>query len=145
MAARRHSTLATAARVFSEIASNRKSFYRGGVGRGRGLGRDLGVTLGVAVGVGVTVAVGVAVGVTLGLTVAVGVTVGVGVGGWHGPVALPSRGTGTHAVMLTVSTRQPSPEPLVSLAIRQRSRAWAPNKGMLTTVVTNPPELPLQA
>jgi hypothetical protein len=101
----------------------------------------------VAVAVGVGVIVGVVVGVTVGVTVGVGVgvIVGVGVGGWHGPVVSLSRGTGTHAVILTVSIRQPSPEPLVSLAIRQRSRAWEPNPGMFTTVVMNPAELPLQA
>ena len=134
---------------------NHYSCYHGGVGRCRGVGRGRGVTLGVAVAVGVGVGlivgvgviVGVTVGVTVGLTVGVGVIggVGVGVGVPHGCVVLPSRGTGTHAVILTVSTRQPSPEPLVSLAIRQRSRPWAANQGMFTTVVMNPPELPLQA
>ena len=89
-------------------------------------------------------AVGVTVGVTEGVGVG-GVALGVGDGVPHGCVVSPLRGTGTHAVILTVSTRQPSPEPLVSLAIRQRSRPCAPNQGMFTTVVINPPELPLHA
>ena len=75
------------------------------------------VAVGVAVGVTVTVAVGVALGFIVG--VAVGVTVGVGVkvavGDAHG-VPCP-----WHQVMLTVSTRQPSLDSLLSLAIRQRS------------------------
>jgi hypothetical protein len=65
------------------------------VGRCRGVGCGLGVTLG-AVGVDVTVGVGA------------------GDGEHGGPCPW-------HQVMLTVSTRQPSLEPLVSLAIRQRS------------------------
>jgi hypothetical protein len=86
--------------------------------------------------------------VTLGVAVAVAVGVGVcGVGVGVGVPHMPSlRGAGTHAAILTVSTRQPSPEPLMSLAIRQRSRAPCVAKmGMLTTVVMNPAELPLQA
>ena len=117
-----------------------------GVGRGAGGGRDLGVTLGLAVGVGlgvivgvaVAVAVAVAVGVAVGVDEAVGVGVAVGVG--EGP------GFGTHPAILTVSTRQPSLEPLVSLAIRQRSLlSPAKMKGRFTTVVIKPSELPLHA
>ena len=102
------------------------NYSRAGLpGRGAGVGRGLGVTAGLAVGVGRAVAVGVtvtvAVGVALGLIVgvAVGVTVGVGVkvavGDAQG-VPCP-----WHQVMLTVSTRQPSLDSPVSLAIRQRS------------------------
>ena len=89
---------------------------------GRGRGVTLGVTVGVGVGVivGVTVTVGVAVGVTVGVTVGltVGVTEGVGVG-------VHDDGSPWHPITLTVSTRQPSLEPLVSLAMRQRSRTSA--------------------
>ena len=67
------------------------------------------------VGVGVIVGVTVTVGVTVGLTVGVTVAVGVGVGEGHG-VPIP-----WHQVMSSVSTRQPSLEPVVSLAKRQRS------------------------
>ena len=113
-------------------------------GRGAGVGRDLGVTLGLAVGVGlgvivgvaVAVAVGVALGVAVGVDEAVAVAVGVGEG----------HGFGTHPAILTVSTRQPSLEPLVSLAIRQRSLLFpAKMKGRFTTVVIKPSELPLHA
>jgi hypothetical protein len=100
-----------------------------------GVGRGRGVTLGVelAVGVGVTVTVGVAVGV------GVGVIGGVGVGVGHG-VPCP-----WHQVMSTVSTRQPSSEPLLSLAIRQRSVLGIKRNGRYATVVMKPSELPLQA
>lgn len=96
------------------------------------------------VGVGVIVAVGVAVGVTVGL--AVGVTVGVGVGvGVIGGVGV-GHGIGAQPTMSTVSTRHPSLEPLVSLAIRQRSLLFGGKTiGRLTTVVMKPCELPLQA
>jgi hypothetical protein len=73
-----------------------------------GVGRGRGVTLGVAVGV--------PVGVTDG--VGVGVIGGVGVG-------VHDNGSPWHPITLTVSTRQPSLEPLVSLAMRQRSRTSA--------------------
>jgi hypothetical protein len=91
-------------------------------GRGAGVGRDLGVTLGLAVGVGVGVIGGVALGVGEG------------------------QGIGAHPAMLIVSTRQPSLEPPVSLAIRQRS-LLLPEKmaGRFTTVVMKPSELPLHA
>jgi hypothetical protein len=107
------------------------------VGRGRDVGRGLGVTLGVAVAValGVGVTVGVTVGVGVGV-IGVGVAVGVGVG----------HGIGAQPAILTVSTRHPSLEPLVSLAILQRS--WLTGgtvTGRLTTVVMKPCELPLQA
>ncbi len=44
-----------------------------------------------------------------------------------------------------VSRRQPSLEPLVSLAILQRSLKPVEIIGRFTTVVMKPPELPLQA
>ena len=124
------------------------SCFHGGVGRGMGVGRGRGVTLGVGkavevgvgVIVGVTVTVGVAVGVTVGVTVGltVGVTEGVGVG-VHDRSAW-------HPITLTVSTRQPSLEPLLSLAIRQRSlTSKSPIPGSSTTLVMKPSELPLQA
>jgi hypothetical protein len=91
-------------------------------------------------GRGVTLGVTVAVGVGVGLIVGVGVIGGEGVGPQGGVGA--SSGIGLHHVTLTVSTRQPSPEPLLSLAILHRS---IPKAGMSITVVINPCELPLQA
>jgi len=101
------------------------------------------VAVGVLVGVLVAVAVGVFVGVLVGVFVAVevGVCVGftvavaVGVGGplkWH-------------SVTVTLSTRQPSPEPLSSLAILQRILPFTTRLGRFTIVRMKPPELPLQA
>lgn len=108
------------------------------------MGLAVGVGLGVMVGVAVAVTVGVAVGVAVGVDEAVAVGVGV-IGG----VALgvgEGHGFGTHPAILTVSTRQPSLEPLVSLAIRQRSLlSPAKMKGRFTTVVIKPSELPLHA
>src|SRR5205814_3627181 len=69
--------------------------------------------------------------------VCTGVGVGVGVA-----VGVPLK---WHHVILVVSTRQPSLAPLLSLAIRQRRTALPSSGGSLTTVVINPPELPLQA
>ena len=131
-------------------------------GRGAGVGRGLGVTLGLAVGVGLGVIVGVAVavvvavgvalgvavgvdeavavavGVAVGVAVSVGVGVAVGVGVGHG--------IGMQPIISTVSTRQPSVDPVVSLAIRHRSLLSVERKiGRLTTVVTKPSELPLHA
>jgi hypothetical protein len=102
-----------------------------GVGRGLGvaMGRALGVGLGEAVAVGVPVAVAVAVGVGEG---------GVGVG-------VHDEGSPWHPKTWTVSTRQPSLEPLVSLAIRQRNLTSRPPGLSSTTVVMKPPESPLQA
>jgi hypothetical protein len=72
----------------------------------------------------------------VGVDEAVAVALGVGEG----------HGFGTHPAILTVSTRQPSLEPLVSLAIRQRSLLLpAKMKGRFTTVVIKPSELPLHA
>jgi hypothetical protein len=107
------------------------SRYRSGVGRGCGLGRGRGVTpgVGIAVGVGVgvivgvTVNVGVAVGVAVGVTV--GVTVGVGVG-VIGGVGVAVHGGPWQPKTLKLSTRQPSPEPWLSLAIRQRNLTSRP-------------------
>jgi hypothetical protein len=135
-----------------------------GLGRGAGVGRDLGVIAGRAVGVGLTVTVGVAVGVavavavaltvgvgesvavdvavgvtvgvTLGITVGVGEAVAEGVGVGHGALTQPA--------ISIVSTRQPSSDPVMSLAIRQRSFIGK-TIGRLTTVVTKPSEFPLQA
>ena len=109
-------------------------------GRGAGVGRNLGVTLGLAVGVGLGVIVGVAVGVDGAVAVGVGVIGGVALGVGEG------QGIGAHPAILTVSTRQPSLEPLVSLAIRQRSLLLpAKMAGRFTTVVMKPSELPLHA
>ena len=80
-------------------------------------------------------------GVGVGVTDAVGVGVIGGVDP-QGGVGSPLRGIGLHHVILTVSTRQPSLEPLLSLAILHRS---IPKAGMSITVVMKPPELPLQA
>jgi hypothetical protein len=73
--------------------------------------------------------VAVAVGVGLCVTVGVGVAVGV-------PKIL-------HSVTTTLSKRQPSLGPLVSLAIRHRSTVGP--VGRFTVAVTKPPELPLHA
>jgi hypothetical protein len=83
------------------------------------------------------------VGVELGGIVPVGVgdIGGVGVTGGVGV----SHGAGAHQAIKIVSTRQPSLEPLLSLAIRQRSLPPVEMNGKLTTVVMNPSELPLQA
>jgi hypothetical protein len=88
--------------------------------------------VGVIVGVAVIVPVGEGVAVAVGVGVAVAVAVGVG------------QGLFTQPKISTVSTRQPSFDPVVSLAIRQRSFMGKTN-GRLTTVVTKPSELPLQA
>ena len=50
-----------------------------------------------------------------------------------------------HQLMFTVSTRQPSPEPMLSLTIRQRNLVNGDADGACTTVVMKPPELPLHA
>ena len=112
---------------------------------GVGLAVPVGVTVGVALGVVVAVAVEVAeaVGVGLGGIVAVPVAEGVGdkVGLAVGvDVGVPLK---WHSVTLTLSTRQPSLEPLVSLAIRQRRIVKA--VGRFTVAMTNPSELPLHA
>jgi hypothetical protein len=81
--------------------------------------------------------VAVAVAVPLGVAVGVALTVAVGVGVHGGP---------WQKVRLTVSTRQPSLEPLVSLATRQRSLpSFGKPEGRFTTLVINPSELLLQA
>jgi hypothetical protein len=86
-----------------------------GVGRGAGVGRDRGTGVGLAVGEGV------AVGVGLGSPLK-----------WH-------------SVTVMLSMRQPSPEPLLSLAILQRSLPSTTSVGRFTVVVIKPPELPLHA
>lgn len=117
------------------------------------MGRGLGDTFGLAVGVGLAVAVGVAVGVRVTVavgvgvneTVGVGVTVAVAVG--VGVAVAVEQGVPWpwHQVILTLSTRQPSLEAVVSLAIRQRSLLGIWTAGRLTTVVIKPSESPLQA
>ena len=115
-----------------------------GVGLAVDVAVAVGVTLGVIVGVAVAVAVGVGETVTVGLAVAVAVAVGVALAEAVGVGVHPAKKW--HQVMLTVSTRHPSFELLLSLAIRQRSLLPMGRKiGRLTTVVTNPSELPLQA
>src|SRR3954451_9491786 len=86
-------------------------------------------------GVGVGVGLAVAVTVGVGVAVAVAVAVAVGVGGplkWH-------------SVSVILSMRQPSPEPVLSLAILQRSLPSITSVGRFTIVVMKPPELPLHA
>lgn len=136
----------------------RKIFYD--VGRGTGVGRGLGVMFGLAVGVGLAVAVGVLVGVVLGVIVgvtvavavgvALGVTLAVAVGdgdtvGVAVGVAVGVHGGPWHQLTSTVSTRHPSLEPPISLAIRQRNLPSITSAGRYTTVVMKPPELPLHA
>ena len=84
------------------------------------MGRDRGVGLGLVGGTGVGVPNG-------------GVPVGV------------LQEIGSHPLILVVSTRQPSLEPLLSLAMRQRNLIIKPVLDILTTVVMKPAELPLQA
>ena len=122
------------------------------------MGRDRGVACGRAVGVGRAVAVGVAVDVAVGVGGGVRVAVAVGVGGIVAvgvAVGVGDRvgvGVGVtvgvpkvrHSVTTTLSTRQPSLEPLVSLAMRHRSTCSKPN-GRFTVAVTKPSELPLHA
>lgn len=130
------------------------------VGRGAGLGRGLGVTCGRVVGVGLAVAVDVALGVVVEVAVAVGVGVGgivavgvddgvtvpVGVGvGVNVAVAVGVHGGPWHQLMSIVSTRQPSLEALLSLAILQRNLPSMTIGGNATVVVIKPPELPLHA
>ena len=71
----------------------------------------------------------------------IGLGVGVGVGGGVG-VGVPEK---WHQTILVVSTRQPSLEPALSLAIRQRSTAFKSSGGRFTTVVIKPSEFPLHA
>ena len=101
-----------------------------GVGRGAGRGLDRGDLVGLAT----AVAVGVAEDEALG--VAVAVAVGVGEqrppGNWH-------------QLILTVSTRQPAREPLMSLAILHRSLPSITSGGRFTVVVMKPSEVPLHA
>jgi hypothetical protein len=94
------------------------------------------VSVGVGVGltgVAVTVAVGVGVTVTVGVGVIDGVGKGVGVGvGLSQPITISS-------------TLQPSPEPLESLAMRQRRTIGTPVGKSPTAVSMKPPELPVHA
>jgi len=86
---------------------------------------------------------GVNEGVAWGLGGAEGTGRGGGVGrGWG---VGEQSGTGAHKVIAIVSTRQPSPEPLLSLAIRQRNLPFGGRNGRLTSVQINPPESPLHA
>jgi hypothetical protein len=77
----------------------------------------------------------VGVEVALAVAVVVGVAVAVGVG-------VPLK---WHQTASAVSTRQPSLEVLLSLAILQRSTAFKSSPGRFTVVVMKPPELPLHA
>ena len=113
-----------------------------GVGRGTGFGLDRGDRVGLATGVAVGEDDGEAVGV--GDTVAVGETLGVGEGGTVG-VGEQRPPRSWHQLILTVSTRHPSPRPLMSLAILHRSLPSITCDGRFTVVVINPPELPLHA
>jgi hypothetical protein len=113
---------------------------------GRALG--VGLTVAVAVAVGVMVAVAVTVGVGLGGTVTVAVAVGVGDGGIVAvavAVAVGVQSGPWPQLISIVSTRQPSLEPLLSLAILQRNLPSITIKGKATVVVMKPPELPLHA
>jgi hypothetical protein len=71
----------------------------------------------------------------------VAVAVGVGLCGVGVAVGVPKI---KHSVTTTSSTRQPSLEPLVSLAMRHRSTCIKPN-GRFTVAVIKPCELPLHA
>jgi hypothetical protein len=90
------------------------------------------VAVAVTVGVGVFVAVAVGVGVNVAVDVGLAVTVGVDVG--VGPSQNP----------WSVSIRQPSPEPPLSLPIRHRNAMVCP-EGSPSCDVMNPPELPVHA
>jgi hypothetical protein len=114
----------------------------GVVGRGSGVGRDRGAGGGLVGvgggGVGVpNGGVGVGVGVRVGVTVAVGVGVIGGVG----------LGVGRSHVTSISSTLQPSPEPLESLAMRQRRTKGFPGIAKLSSISVSikPPELPVHA
>ena len=111
------------------------------MGTGLGVGVELGVIDGVPVGVGVavTVEVGVAVTVSVGVTVTVGLGVIDGVGKGVGV------GVGLSQTISTSSTLQPSPEPLESLAMRQRRTIGTPVGRSPTSVSMKPPELPVHA
>jgi hypothetical protein len=73
-----------------------------------------------------------------------GVSVDLGVGR-DGVAVGVLQDIGSHPLILTVSTRQPSFEPLLSLAMRQRNSIRNAIDDILTTVVMKPAELPLQA
>ena len=94
-----------------------------GCGAGAGFGEGDGDGAGVGVGVGVGVGLGGIVGV-----------------GEHGGTPWP-----WHQLISMESTRQPSPEPVLSLAIRHRRVPCIITAGRRTVVVMKPPELPLQA
>ena len=111
-----------------------RSYY--GVGRGAGIGRDRGDRVGLAIGLAVGEDEGEPEGV--GEVVAVGVAVAVGVGEHRPPGSW-------HQLISTVSTRHPSPEPVVSLPILHRSLPSITCCGRLTVVVMKPRELPLHA
>lgn len=117
-----------------------------GVALGVLVGIAVGVVVGVALGVLLVVAVAVAVGVALGVTVGVaeGLAVGVGVN-VAVAVAVGVHGGPWHQLISIVSTRQPSLEPLLSLAILQRNLPSMIINGKATVVVIKPPELPLHA
>jgi hypothetical protein len=78
-----------------------------------------------------------------GVGVVGGVAVGVAVGGGEGG----GLGQPTGYVALILSMRQPVPAPVQSVARRKRKRTgWKrAEEGIRATVVTYPPELPVQA
>ena len=119
----------------------------GGVGRECGVGRGLVVALGIAVEVGVGVTVTIGVGVTVTVEEGVGVTVAVGLGviGGVGVGKGVGVGVGLSQKIPISSTLQPSPEPLESLAMRQRRTIGIPVGRPSTTVWMKPPELPVHA
>jgi hypothetical protein len=118
------------------------SFY--GVSEGQGHGRRRIGTQGRSdpTPTGLQVYCGVGRGIGVGRDRGVGVDLGVGPGGVAVGVL---QDIGSHPLMLTVSTRQPSLEPLLSLAMRQRNSIRNAIDDILTTVVMKPAELPLQA
>ncbi len=72
--------------------------------------------------------------------------VGVGVGVTDGVGVIVGGGGFSHSVIEIVSMRHPSPEPLTSLPIRQRSTVGEVTFGPRSTlVVIKPPELPVHA
>ena len=92
------------------------------------------------VGVGAAVAVAVAVGVDVAVGVGVDVTVAIGVG------VIAGVGVGPSHTMKILSTRQPSLEPLESLAMRQRRAMVCPLKPLrFTSVSMKSSELPVHA
>jgi hypothetical protein len=100
------------------------------------------VTTQVSVGVGVGLGVDVGVGVGLG----VGVAVAVGVGVIDGVAKGVGVGVDRSQLIVISSILHPLPEPLESLAIRQRRTIECPKKASRSSVVRmKPPESPVHA